>query len=67
MKKDLIQKIQSKGYWRINFQPLIVTTKLKTLGDCCKIVEDNHGGKVEMVSKYMQGTQMKLRLPIAIG
>jgi len=32
-----------------------------------KIVEDNHSGKVEMVSKYMQGTQMKLRLPIAIG
>jgi signal transduction histidine kinase len=32
-----------------------------------KIVEDNHGGQVEMVSKYMQGTQMKLRLPIAIG
>ena len=32
-----------------------------------KIVEDNHGGRVEMVSKYMQGTEMKLRLPIAIG
>jgi len=32
-----------------------------------KIVEDNHGGKVEMISKYMQGTQMNLRLPIAIG
>jgi len=32
-----------------------------------KIVEDNHQGQVEMVSKYMQGTQMKLRLPIAIG
>ncbi|MBF0571380.1 MAG: GAF domain-containing protein [Candidatus Omnitrophica bacterium] len=32
-----------------------------------KIVEDNHKGKVEMSSKYMQGTQMKLRLPIAIG
>jgi two-component system NtrC family sensor kinase len=32
-----------------------------------KIVEDNHGGRVEMVSKYMQGTQMILRLPIAIG
>ncbi len=31
-----------------------------------KIVEDNHSGKVEMISKYMQGTQMKLRLPIAI-
>ena len=32
-----------------------------------KIVEDNHNGQVEMISKYMQGTQMKLRLPIAIG
>jgi len=32
-----------------------------------KIVEDNHKGQVQMVSKYMQGTQMKLRLPIAIG
>ena len=32
-----------------------------------KIVEDYHSGTVEMVSKYMQGTQMKLRLPIAIG
>jgi len=26
-----------------------------------KIVEDNHGGQVDMVSRYMQGTQMKLR------
>ena len=32
-----------------------------------KIVEDNHRGQVEMVSKYMHGTQMKLSLPIAIG
>jgi len=32
-----------------------------------KIVEDNHTGEVQMVSKYMHGTQMKLRLPIAIG
>ncbi len=32
-----------------------------------KIVEDHHGGTVEMVSKYMRGTQMKLRLPIATG
>jgi len=32
-----------------------------------KIVEDNHGGQVEMISKYMQGTQMKLTLPIAMG
>ncbi len=32
-----------------------------------KIVEENHSGKVDMVSKYMKGTQMILRLPIAIG
>jgi len=32
-----------------------------------KIVEDNHKGVVVMTSKYMQGTQMKLLLPIAIG
>ena len=32
-----------------------------------KIVEDNHGGQVEMISKYMHGTLMKLRLPIAIA
>jgi len=32
-----------------------------------KIVEDNHGGEVAMLSKYMQGTQMKLLLPIAIA
>jgi signal transduction histidine kinase len=31
-----------------------------------KLIEDNHKGKVEMISKYMQGTQIKLRLPIAI-
>jgi signal transduction histidine kinase len=30
-----------------------------------KIIEDNHKGRVEMVSKYMVGTQMKLYLPIA--
>ena len=31
-----------------------------------KIVEDNHGGKWTWFLRYMQGTQMKLRLPIAI-
>jgi signal transduction histidine kinase len=28
-----------------------------------KIIEDNHGGTVEISSQYMAGTQMKLRLP----
>jgi signal transduction histidine kinase len=32
-----------------------------------KIVEDNHRGQVEMVSKHMHGTQIKLSLPIAIS
>jgi len=31
-----------------------------------KVIEDNHKGKVEMSSRYMVGTQMKLRLPVAI-
>lgn len=31
-----------------------------------KIIEENHKGTVEMVSKYMVGTQMKLTLPIAV-
>ena len=39
MKKDLIQTIQSRGYWRINFQPVVVATKLASLGDCIDVVE----------------------------
>jgi len=31
-----------------------------------KIIEGNHKGKVEMLSDYMAGTRMKLRLPIAV-
>ncbi len=31
-----------------------------------KIIEENHSGTVEMASQYMAGTQMKLRLPIAV-
>ena len=31
-----------------------------------KIIEDNHKGKVEMLSDYMAGTRMKLRLPVAV-
>lgn len=39
MKGDLIQKIKSRGYWRINFQPLIYTQKLLNLGKCKEVVE----------------------------
>lgn len=31
-----------------------------------KIIEENHGGSVEMISRYMIGTKMKINLPIAI-
>ncbi len=31
-----------------------------------KIIEENHKGVVEMVSVYMSGTQMKLRLPVEV-
>ena len=40
MNKDIIDKIKSRGYWRINFQPLVYERKLK-LGDCKDIVEKN--------------------------
>ncbi len=38
MKPELIEKIKSRGYWRINFQPLVHVQKLK-LGECRDIVE----------------------------
>lgn len=31
-----------------------------------KVIEENHKGKVEISSQYMVGTQMKLRLPVAV-
>ncbi len=41
MKKDLLEKIKKRGYWRINFQPLVDMGKFKSLEDCKKIVEKN--------------------------
>lgn len=41
MKKELIDTIKSKGYWRINFQPLVDKQKLDSLGKCKEIVEKN--------------------------
>lgn len=31
-----------------------------------KIVEENHGGRIEMTSKYHQGTQFSITLPMAV-
>ena len=41
MIKNLIEKIKSRGYWRINFQPLVDQRKFKTLVECKNIVEFN--------------------------
>lgn len=41
MKKEFIEKIQSRGYWRVNFQPLVDEVKIKSLSDCSSIVEKN--------------------------
>lgn len=41
MKQDLINKIKSRGYWRVNFQPVVDQIKLKSLGDCRNTVEKN--------------------------
>jgi hypothetical protein len=41
MKEGLIDKIKSNGYWRINFQPLVDSIKLKSIDDCAQIVEKN--------------------------
>jgi hypothetical protein len=45
MKKPVIEKIKSRGYWRINFEPLVFDKKLKTLKDCMDVVEN---GRVEL-------------------
>ncbi len=40
MKPDLISKIKGHGYWRINFQPLVMKDQL-TLEQCSEIVRKN--------------------------
>lgn len=41
MKTGLLEKIKGNGYWRVNFQPLVATTKIKTLQECRDLVEKN--------------------------
>lgn len=41
MKKGLLEKIKSGGYWRFNFQPITAVTRINTLKDCKDIVEKN--------------------------
>jgi hypothetical protein len=41
MKPELIDKIKSRGYWRINFQPKKLLAEKLSLIDCREIVEKN--------------------------
>lgn len=41
MKHQILDRIKSRGYWRINFEPLVYETKLKTLLECRDIIEKN--------------------------
>ena len=39
MKDGQIEKIQSRGYWRINFQPIVLSEEIKSLGECFELVD----------------------------
>ncbi len=39
MKERLLETIKSRGYWRINFQPLVMPKNISSLGDCKEVVE----------------------------
>jgi len=39
--RQVLDRIRSHGYWRVNFQPMTATRKLKSLGDCQDIVRRN--------------------------
>lgn len=41
MTQKLIDKIKSRGYWRINFQPLVFGQKIKTIGECKDLIQKN--------------------------
>ncbi len=39
MKKDIIEEIKSRGYWRIVFEPTVYETKLSSVSECREVVE----------------------------
>src|SRR5690349_1351560 len=42
MKDGLIEKIQSKAYWRINFRPLVLPETMLSLPQCNDLVDKCH-------------------------
>jgi len=41
MKDGLLEKITSRGYWRVNFQPVVDAVKLPTVESCKQVVEES--------------------------
>lgn len=42
MEKELLGKIKSRGYWRVNFRPLVFTkNKIEKLFDCRTIIQSS--------------------------
>jgi hypothetical protein len=41
MKEGLVDRIKSRGYWRVNFQPLVAREKLPSMADCRRVVQEN--------------------------
>jgi len=41
MTEGHLEKIKSRGYWRVNFRPLTADIRLKTMQECRDIVEKN--------------------------
>ena len=42
MKDGLIEKIKSRGYWRVNFQPITAVVRLDSIQKCKEIIEKNN-------------------------
>ncbi len=41
MMEGLLEKIKSRGYWRVNFRPVVDSQKLPTMKNCREIIEKN--------------------------
>jgi hypothetical protein len=41
MKEGLLERIRCRGYWRVNFQPLVAKTKVQTMDTCRRLVREN--------------------------
>ncbi len=61
MNKETLDKIRSRGYWRINFEPLSDALRFKTLVECREAVEKNsvslRGWDYPHIPRYKNASQ----------